>query len=176
MRIKAIVSLFASLLMTGCSPTKIEDYKDSQPRFDFVKFFKGHTHGHGIFQDYSGKVIRHFEVDILGSFENSKGQLHETFKWEDDSQSTRTWQVSIAEDGTVSGKASDGVGLGQGKSVGQAFQFEYVLLISAKGADREFSFDDWMYQVSDDVIINKAKMKKFGFTVGEVTLYLTKLK
>lgn len=176
MKAKSLVSLLLSLVMTSCSTPDIEDYKGSKPEFDFVRFFKGQTHGHGIFQDFSGKVIRHFEVDIKGEFDQDKGKLHESFKWEDGSDSTRIWEVTLGKDGSITGQASDGVGLGQGRAVGQAFQFEYVLKILAKGSEREFSFDDWMYQVTDDVVINKAKMKKWGLTVGEVTLYLKKLK
>jgi hypothetical protein len=35
-------------------------------------------------------------------------------------------------------------------------------------------FDDWMYLMSDKVMLNKASMSKFGFRLGEVTLSFTK--
>jgi len=31
-------------------------------------------------------------------------------------------------------------------------------------------FDDWMYLVNSKVMLNKAKMSKFGIELGEVTL------
>ena len=31
-------------------------------------------------------------------------------------------------------------------------------------------FDDWMYQMDERVMLNKAVMSKFGFRLGEVTL------
>ena len=38
----------------------------------------------------------------------------------------------------------------------------------------EVQFDDWMYQMDERVMLNKAVMSKFGITLGEVTLAFTK--
>jgi hypothetical protein len=38
----------------------------------------------------------------------------------------------------------------------------------------EVQFDDWMYLMSDKVMLNKATMSKFGVRLGEVTLAFTK--
>jgi hypothetical protein len=35
-------------------------------------------------------------------------------------------------------------------------------------------FDDWMYLMSDKVMLNKAVMSKFGVRLGEVTLSFSK--
>jgi Protein of unknown function (DUF3833) len=35
-------------------------------------------------------------------------------------------------------------------------------------------FDDWMYLVDDKVMLNKARMTKFGIYLGEVTLVFNK--
>jgi len=34
----------------------------------------------------------------------------------------------------------------------------------------EVDFDDWMFLVDDTVMLNRSRMSKFGFTLGEVTL------
>ena len=39
----------------------------------------------------------------------------------------------------------------------------------------EVDFDDWMYLMTDKVMLNKAQMSKFGFKLGEVTLSFEKL-
>jgi hypothetical protein len=38
----------------------------------------------------------------------------------------------------------------------------------------EVQFDDWMYLVDERVMLNKARMSKFGIFLGEVTLSFTK--
>ena len=38
----------------------------------------------------------------------------------------------------------------------------------------EVQFDDWMYLMTDTVMLNKAVMSKFGIRLGEVTLSFSK--
>lgn len=38
----------------------------------------------------------------------------------------------------------------------------------------KITFDDWMFLVSEDLLLNKAIMTKFGFKVGEVTIVFQK--
>jgi hypothetical protein len=38
----------------------------------------------------------------------------------------------------------------------------------------EVQFDDWMYLMDERVMLNKARMSKWGFHLGEVTLSFTK--
>jgi hypothetical protein len=36
------------------------------------------------------------------------------------------------------------------------------------------NFEDWMFQMDDKVMLNRAVMSKFGIRLGEVTLSFTK--
>ncbi|PZP53289.1 MAG: DUF3833 domain-containing protein, partial [Micavibrio aeruginosavorus] len=36
------------------------------------------------------------------------------------------------------------------------------------------SFDDWMYLMTDNLVINRSTMKKFGINVGEITISIQK--
>jgi hypothetical protein len=38
----------------------------------------------------------------------------------------------------------------------------------------DVQFDDWMYLMTDKVMLNKATMSKFGVKLGEVTLSFSK--
>ena len=38
----------------------------------------------------------------------------------------------------------------------------------------EVQFDDWMYQMDDKVMLNRATMSKFGIELGEVLLSFRK--
>jgi NOL1/NOP2/fmu family ribosome biogenesis protein len=38
----------------------------------------------------------------------------------------------------------------------------------------EVQFDDWMYLMDERVMLNKARMSKWGIYLGEVTLSFTK--
>jgi hypothetical protein len=39
------------------------------------------------------------------------------------------------------------------------------------GSVYEVSFDDWMYLMDEDTLINRSSMSKFGVEWGQVTLF-----
>ncbi len=162
------------ILLGGCERYNLEDYRDAKPKVSIKEFFNGPFQAWGIFQDYTGKVIKHFTVKMEGSWVGNKGQLVENFQWSDGTKTTRIWKLEALADDHVISTASDVIGQGEGKSLGNAIQWTYRLKVPANGSEYEFDFDDWMFALDDKVIINKAKMKKFGFTVGEVTLFMKK--
>ena len=62
----------------------------------------------------------------------------------------------------------------KGYSYGPAFKFEYVLLVPVKGKQMKITFDDWIFKQDDKVAINRAIVSKFGFKVGELTVFFVK--
>lgn len=38
----------------------------------------------------------------------------------------------------------------------------------------EVQLDDWMYLIDDHVMLNRARMSKFGFHLGDLTLSFTR--
>lgn len=173
--------LMISLTLSGCSkPMDIHAYQDLTPAFDLFGYFTGKTRGWGIFQDRKGTLKRQFVVDIVGSV-NAQGQLvlTEEFVWNDGEKSQRIWtidrgrtQQNITE---YSGTAPDIVGHASGKSVGNALNWRYQMRLVVDGKTYKVNFDDWMFLQQDGVLLNRAKMSKFGFKLGEVFITFRKL-
>lgn len=163
-------------LLSGCEKYDLEDYKNARPQVNIKEYFNGPLSAWGIFQDYSGKVIKHFTVKMEGQWVGNKGQLSEEFQWSDGTKTHRLWKLEALSDNDFTSTAEDVVGQGKGTSSGSAIQWVYRLKVPVNGTEYEFDFDDWMFALDDKIIINKAKMKKFGFTVGEVTLFMKKEK
>ncbi|NDB01262.1 MAG: DUF3833 family protein, partial [Betaproteobacteria bacterium] len=76
--------------------------------------------------------------------------------------------------GRYSGRADDVVGEALGQTRGNTFQWNYTLNLPVNGWVVEVQFDDWMYLMTDKVMLNKATMSKFGLRLGEVTLSFVK--
>ena len=57
---------------------------------------------------------------------------------------------------------------------GNALNWRYVLALKVDGRTWEVDFDDWMYQIDDRVMLNRATMSKFGVKLGEVLLSFTR--
>lgn len=173
-KMKKIASFLSSclFLLSGCSGPEVTDYDKDKPQITIRNFFEGPIDGWGIFQDYSGKVIKHFTMKMHGEWNGNKGKLFEKFYWMDGSMTERIWDLEALSPSLVRVITPEVVGEGIGKSSGNAIQWNYTLKVPVNDSIYEFFFDDWMYAVTENVIINKAKMKKFGFVVGEVTLCL----
>ncbi len=167
--------LAMSLLMLGCAsaPTPA-DYAAEKPVLDLKTYFNGELFAHGIFTDRSGKVARRFVVQMTGTWQGNQGTLDERFTYSDGKTERRVWRLTDEGDGRWSGRADDVLGVAEGRAAGNALNWRYTLKLPVDGKVYEVQFDDWMYLVDDKVMLNKAVMSKFGFTLGEVTLSFLK--
>ena len=169
-----MISLFGACLLTACSTASIDDYKNTKPNFDLKDYFNGPLTAHGMFQDRSGKVIRRFRVDMTGSWQGDTGVLDEHFTYDDGEKQRRIWTLKKLQDGRYTGTAADVVGEASGRTQGFALFWDYTLQLPVSGKVYEVRFEDWMYQLDDQRVINRSKMYKFGIYLGEVTLFFDK--
>ena len=172
---KNVVSVFLIILLTGCvNNMKPQDFKDQKPRLIIEDFLSGEVKAWGILQNRSGKVIRQFSADLNGSWNGKQLILDEKFNWSDGEIQTRQWKINKIDEHNYEGTAGDVVGVAKGYSYGPAFKFEYVLLVPVKGKEIKITFDDWIFKQDNNVAINRATMKKFGFKVAELTVMFKK--
>jgi len=163
----------AALLGCAGAPTPA-DYAAEKPLLDLKTYFNGELDAHGIFTDRSGKVVRRFVVQMTGTWTGNEGVLDERFTYSDGKTERRVWRLKDEGGGRWSGRADDVVGVAEGRAAGNALNWRYTLSLPVDGKVYEVQFDDWMYLIDERVMLNKAVMSKFGFTLGEVTLSFTK--
>jgi len=155
---------------------KISDYAGTEPVMDFEKFFNGMVKAWGIVQDRSGKVVKRFDIDMTTTWQGGKGAMREDFTYYEGKKETRTWHITKTGDKTYTGRSDDIVGEATGEAAGCAIGFRYVLKVPVDGKVLNLSFDDRMYMMNDNVVVNCAVMRKFGFRVGDVTVFMQKQK
>ncbi len=153
---------------------KPEDFKETKPTINIEKYFEGPVKAWGLLQDRKGKVTRQFRADMFGKFQNNILTLEENFFWTDGEEQKRVWKIKKIDEHNYIGTAPDVIGEAKGFSYGSAFKFEYDLMIPIKGKDIKISFDDWIFKQDDKIAINRATLKKFGFKVGELTVFFQK--
>jgi hypothetical protein len=102
------------------------------------------------------------------------GVLDEKFLYSDGTQQQRIWKLKDLGSGSYQGTAQDVIGFANGKSSGNALQWKYKLSLPVDSNTWEVEFEDWMYQIDEKVMLNKARMSKWGIYLGEVTLSFTK--
>ena len=151
-----------------------EDFKGTEPVIKIEEYFNGQVKAWGLLQNRNGKVTRQFKANMFGKFENDILTLEEDFYWTDGEKQKRTWKIEKLDDNNYKGSAPDVVGNAKGYQYGSAFKFEYDLLIPFKSKNIKVSFDDWIFKQDDKVAINRATLTKFGFKVGELTVFFLK--
>jgi hypothetical protein len=175
----AIVASVAGLtLLAGCAGPQVSDYAQEKPVLDLRQYFNGTLDAYGVFTDRSGKVVKRFTVMMKCEWTGPAGQetgvLDEDFTYSDGTRDKRVWTLKRGADGRYTGTAGDVKGQAQGEEKGNAFRWGYTLNLPVDGRVMEVQFDDWMYLMSDKVMLNKAVMSKFGLRLGEVTLSFVK--
>jgi hypothetical protein len=164
----------SALVLGGCSTQMIDSYASEKPVLDLQQYFNGVLDAYGVFTDRSGTVVKRFTVVMRCSWQGDEGVLDEDFSYSDGTKQKRIWHLKKLADGRYTGTADDVVGTAQGQARGNAFYWTYTLSLPVDGSVYEVKFDDWMYLMTDTVMLNKATMSKFGVRLGEVTLSFTK--
>ena len=160
--------------LSGCATQDIAVYASEKPTLDLQQYFNGTLDAYGVFTDRSGAVVQRFTVLMLCSWNGDDGVLDEDFTYADGTKQKRIWRLKKLPDGRYTGRADDVVGEAQGQIRGNTFYWTYTLNLPVDGRNIEVQFDDWMYLMTDKVMLNKATMSKFGVRLGEVTLSFTK--
>ena len=172
---RSLLMVFILSLLTGCSAIDMKSYNSNEPRLDMYHFFQGQTKGWGIVQDRKGTLTRQFTVDITGTVSSDDTlTLVEDFNWSDGEISTRTWILSRQDAHHFTGEAADVINSASGTLYGNVLNWQYKLNLEVDDSTWKINFDDWMFLVSENLLLNKATMSKFGFKVGEVTIVFQK--
>lgn len=171
-----LVAVFAGLFLAGCSSMKISDFENRTPKLALEEYFAGKTKAWGIFTDRFGTLRRSFIVTIDGRWDAATQTLTlvEDFVYDDGEIDQRIWTIRKTADGRYVGTAPDVIGEAQGETAGNALTWSYALDLKMEGGSLRVWFEDWMWQIDDKVLINKAEVRKYGFRLGDVFITFMK--
>ena len=172
--LRLVLLLLPLTLLAGCSAMQPKDFEGTSPRFDLFAYFEGQSRAWGVFQGRSGELKRQFTVDIRGEVDGDRLTLTEDFVYADGETQQRIWRISRLDEHRYQGRADDVVGAAEGVAYGQALNGRYTLRLPYGDGTVDVKFDDWMFLQPDGVLMNRATVSKFGFKVGEVTLFFVK--
>jgi len=170
------VFLILSLIVLGACAGRpdLGDASLSSRDFDLEAFFDGHVVGYGQFQDRFGTVRRRFEVQVQGDWDGERLTLTEDFAYADGTTERRVWTLTKTGDETWQGHAPGVIGTATGEERGDAFNWTYRIDLPVPDGTLRVGFDDWMWQVSETRVLNRAYMDKVGVTIGEVIIWFEK--
>jgi len=149
------------------------DYLDKGSKIDFKKFFSGDIEGFAITQDQNGKIIDTQTVKISGKWDENKGMIQQNFFYAGGKKDSRTWLVTLNENGTFDAVGHDVSSPAKGKQIGNAAQMIYSLMLPENGMKQEVKFEDKMYLVDEKSMIVISDFRK-GFTSSGRSIFSLK--
>ena len=124
----------------------------------------------GVFIDRFGDVRRQFSVVVHGCKTAFGFELDEAFIYDDGETETRRWEIVKQTDDQYRGTCNDIVGVARGRLVGNMLAWRYRIRLVMFGRKVTVGFDDVMLLQSDDVLVNRAVVTKWGIKLGEVLI------
>ena len=163
-----------SLFMISCSNNKINQYANNTPKLDLQGFLNGKISGVGIVEDYSANITRRFDFFGVASWNGNNGQFNEKIIYSDGKEESRIWTITRLSESSYEATTPDVIGKATISVAGNAMNWKYMMNIKVDDSAYKINFDDWMYLMPNGELINRNYFKKFGFTVGELTLLMKK--
>ena len=169
------------IVLAGCAGRpEIDDPVLSDRQLNLEEFFDGEFIAYGQFQDVFGTVRRRFEVTIDGDWDGERLRLGEDFVYEDGATEQRVWTLTKTGPDAWVGTAPGVIGTATGTENGDVFNWTYEIDLPIPAADGtvetlRVSFDDWMWLLSEDRLLNRAYVFRFGVPIGEVIISFEKL-
>ncbi len=177
MRILIVAALTFLAACTG-KPSFNDDTLSDQ-KLNMEEFFDGELVAYGQFQDVLGTVRRSFVVTINGDWDGERLRLQEDFVYEDGATEQRIWTLTKTGPDSWTGTAPGVIGSAVGVEQDNRFNWKYEIDLPIPSADgtvetMRVTFDDWMWLLSDDRLLNRAYVKRYGVDIGDVIISFEK--
>lgn len=169
------------LFLAACTgKPSFEDPSLSDQKLNLEEFFDGELVAYGQFQDVLGTVRRSFVVELNGDWDGERLRLEEDFIYEDGATEKRIWTLRKTGPDSWTGTAPGVIGTATGEEQDNRFNWRYEIDLPVPAADGttptvRVTFDDWMWLLSEDRLLNRAYVKRYGVDIGDVTISFEKL-
>jgi hypothetical protein len=175
MKIIILTTILGGLIMLSILfNNSLEYYNNTNPKMDIKEYFNGPIKAWGIVQDWRGRVISRFDINMVGKWEGDTGTLTEEFNYYEGRKQERVWTIKKMPDGSYEGTAPDIIDKAIGETRGSAARWSYIMNLPVDDTIYKIRFDDWMWLMNDGVLINRSYLKKFGLKVSELTIFMQK--
>ena len=162
------------LFIASCSSNKIDQYAKTTPKLDLQTFLNGNIKGYGIVEDYKSNITKRFNFYGNASWNGDEGTFNEKIVYSDGNIESRIWSIHKISTSMYEATTPDVIGKARIKVAGNTMNWQYTMNIKVNDSIYKINFDDWMYLMPDGQLINRNYFKKFGFNVGELTLFMEK--
>ncbi|RVT83281.1 DUF3833 domain-containing protein [Rhodobacteraceae bacterium CCMM004] len=151
-----------------------EDYEGIGPDFDLGRHLEGRLLCEGAIFGPTGRLTSRFTAEMEGVWDGASGVLAETFRYDSGATQNRAWHLSVGNDGRFTARASDVIGVAQGRAAGPAVQLRYRIRLPEDAGGHLLDAVDWMYLMPNGTVVNRSQFRKFGILVAELIATIRK--
>ena len=72
MKIIKLTAILGVLIMLSSCSHSLDDYEGTSPKADIKEYFNGPIKAWGIVQDWRGRVVNRFDIDMVGKWEGDE--------------------------------------------------------------------------------------------------------
>lgn len=150
------------------------DYLEKGSKFKVEEFLNGDLSGFAIIQDENGKIIDSFVVEAKGYWEEKKGTIKYSYKYNSGKKDTRTWLITSENSESYSAIGHDFLAPATGRQLGNASKISYLLTQEYKNKRERISFEDDIFLADENsaIIISNARINKK--LIAKATISLSK--
>ncbi len=168
---------FIASLASGCASLKAPVFKDELPRLDPVGFFGGKTSSKGVIENAAGKPTARITTTTTGTEKAGKLFIEQDLVTLGKSKNHRSWSLEQIDEHHVLANSTDMDGTAKGLLYGNSFSWTYRMKLKQRKIIRHVRMQQHMYLMPDgNSLIVRSVIKKFGFTVAQITEQFTKEK
>ena len=171
---RALILIVSTFFLASCGTMNLNAFQDTEPKLVIEEFFAGDTRAWGVFEDRFGILRAQFTVDIRGTWNDPTLVLEEDFVYASGREDRRVWTVTKRADGSYEGRADDVIGVATGGAEGNAFNWTYVMDLPLGDRSLRVRLNDWLWLQESGVLINRARVTKFGIELGQLSIFFLK--
>lgn len=145
-----------------------DDYAHSDRQIDIRTHLNGPIICEGVIYGPTGRVSSRFVGNFDCVWKGNQGTMTEVFHYDDGSEQTRAWQLTLGNDGRIRAFADDVVGEGSGLQKGNAVRLNYRIRLPEQSGGHVLDTVDWMYLAPNGTIVNRSQFRKYGLKVAEL--------
>ena len=162
---------FALCLLIGNYQPPVANYTDLHPAID-IQMFDGHYQGHGVVQNWYGKVVERFTANIDGKWQAERGTITIVVNFTSSEQLKRTLNVTRHNDHHFTVDADDISGVGLGKQYGSALELLYDWQANIKGKPTPVTARDNLFMLDNTHLLNLTTLARFGLPIARITTFI----
>lgn len=146
------------------------DFAGTQPDFDPISFWTGHTQSWGVIENRAGAPTDIVQTDCTGTRTGQDDlSMQQTIRTGDGTTTHRSWHLHRTSPGHFAATATGMVGTAEGEAAGRTFHWQWIWATRPGDALRNVTMSQWMYAMPDGTMMNHTTVTKLGIVVAQVS-------